>query len=674
MRNLMLVLALALPLPAADDPDAALLPEGTVLHVTVPSVADLAKKLRALPPAAILKDEEVVAFLKSLGPRFQKELGGQGGAELSDRLLAFPELYPGRATFAVLPPREGNARVVLVLRAAKEADARLSELPPFRSLGGRRTVEEVKGGRVVELRDHRNRFAFAELGTTAVLATDRALLEPFLTGKAPEKPLAASPRYVAARETCAGEFQVFVDLESALDSEPSARRDLAPILGTTRLQSLAGGLRLEAAAARDRMAFRWGGDGSGILRSLSDRPFARETASLAPPDALVFAGGNVDMPKLVGTLLDAATREGGADLDRWKRELEEKLGKESLRELSGHLGTEALFFATLPEGGVGGLIPDMAVLLEVRDAQKLQTAIRELVRSFSGAELAEVPFKGRRIFHLPIPGGSRIMQIGFAYTFLERHVAFGMTPLALKRLINRAEAGKGGLAEETAFQEALGKLPQGASGILYVNTKRTVEYIHGLVVPVLQMFGARDLPFDPALFPTAEAFSGPFRFTVGGFRPAQGRIESDFYSEGLSPLMGLLGGAAGGLTMGAVELARPDPWAQQLRHVHAASEAYRKAQGKPHEKMEDLVPHAPPEAWTWLWTSADNAGNRPILDFYAERKLAHPEKPAPDAILFHTQQRHFEGGRLVVLGDGSVLWLTEEEFAARAKQLEEGGK
>jgi len=391
---------------------------------------------------------------------------------------------------------------------------------------------------------------------------------------------------------------------------------------------------------------------------------------LAPPDALVFAGGNVDMPKLVGTLLDATTRDGDPEMDRWKKELEEKLGKVSLHELAGHLGNEAVFFATLPEGA-GGLIPDMAILLEVRDAQKLQTAIRELVRSISGEELAEVPYKERRIFNLPLRSGPRFVQIGFAYTFLERHVAFAMTPLALKRLINRAEAGKGGLAEEAAFQEALGKLPQGASGILYVNTKRTVEYVHGVVVPLMQMFGGRDLPFDPALFPTAEAFSGPFRFTVGGFRPSQGRLEADFYSEGLSPLMGLMGGTAAGLAIGAAQLARPDRWTEQMRHVYTAAEAFRKAQGKPHERMEDLVPHAPPEAWSWMWA---NAGNRTIVDFYAERKLARPEKPAADAILFHTQKGHFEGGRLVTLGDGRVQWLPEEEFEAAAKRLEEGGK
>jgi hypothetical protein len=686
---------------------AARLPRATLGYARVASLTRLAAEVRQQAPWRIWREEEVQTFWESVRERM---FSGPWADELSGAFESAQQLallFAGPVSLVVVSSgdREHAALVFEGCNAGKATDLLLDELargPLAGVLRGRPRIEQLGGLKVRTYPHPVSDIVAAASGTTMIFGDDKELVARLCGGEAApvdEPTLAETPAFReawAAAGTADPTVFVFIHTGSAVDALRAGDKAEAAAAGLDNVRGIGMSLWAEGGEVFDRVTLQTPGGRGGFLAGIAPGPTKAAASKAAPATTLFMSAIPVDLPALHA----AAQAVEGAGHTDLLRELEELLvGRLHLKlneDLLQPLGKEFTFLVILPSGGA--LIPEFALLAEVRNQAALEKNVDLLVTKGMEAELKETTFSGHKIRYVSQKGGHGFsLNVTLSYAFAGGYLVMGSHPNAVKRILNTMNGKAAALADDEAFAAAFARAEADGepAGLVYFNTKRTFEYLHGIATPILGLVGGREeLPFDPGSIPTAESVSKHLSVAVNALRLTKDALEIRSFSDGVSlSTISIYGFAAGAcLELRSIVQARTGSARQchsNLERIGAKIETYRKAKGTYPALAEEIWgEHL--EEWErgrseWLETCQAHAEAPdqqappppPLAEAAPEGRIASyayfPEEvslgakdgfPAGTMLLYERAPFH-RGCRIVLFAGGRTDWLPEDDFQKR---------
>lgn len=680
---------------------ASLVPEKTSLFVSFPSLRRAWEGFTTLPLYEAYQDEEVQGFLKTFGTDLDEILPGVR-IEFVKKLLDLPEIFDGEAAFALISEKEGAgdefewAFTLSWESESERAPVFVEEvlIPVLKSMipGGSKD-EEIQGRKVSIYQGPAHMLYIARVGRRMLFTGSEWSMNDLLRRlDGSSDSLAESDTFRSACAQCGASdasFLLFLNIGELMtreleEAKEEERKALAAA-GFDEIRSLAAGLTMKEGRADDKIWLDVPGVRKGMLDIFSDSPVDIELSRLAPENTLLFLAANVGIRDFYQTILaiDEASphsplREFRASAD----ELSQELGLRSFSDLVGQLGTEVFLFAALPKGG--GFFPELAAAVEVLEPDKLQTNLFALVRTLTGEDPNELSFKGRKIYYVPLESRN-ILDQSVCWCATDGYLLVGLHPTVLKGVIRRFDQSSRSLRKDAEFEAAWKKLPAGAPAVAYANSRHLFNYLYGLILPFATMLDD-EMPFDPAALPTAEAVEVYLSFGLSGLKPMEGGIRLQTDSDGYGPTSFVMYGLIAAFFFYPVEawneaVRRWPACGYQMETIFEGLEEFRRDRSRYPERLEEM---AVEENWRFSGLACPVAHNerseRPgykeergegLKDFVyivAVKGMEPPDSfPRDWMIVWDSEPRH-NGGRIVLLGSGQVIWLTEEAFQERWKE------
>ncbi len=205
----------------------------------------------------------------------------------------------------------------------------------------------------------------------------------------------------------------------------------------------------------------------------------------------------------------------------------------------------------------GGLIPDIALFVSLKDKARMEKAMDIMAKHFVGIarehhgelDVKETLFRGLRIRFFESPG----MPLAPAWAFGDNYMVFALNPQTIKN----AHVQKASIAGHAGFRALMRKVPPTASSATWLNTKDIVAWLYNTAVPVLQSmqgmankelgrYGARVNFHD---LPPVEVITKHLGGTMFYTAPEDGCLRMGYVSPFGSSLVAMaavaVGGAAG---------------------------------------------------------------------------------------------------------------------------------
>ncbi|MHC4943024.1 MAG: hypothetical protein ACYTG7_08400 [Planctomycetota bacterium] len=678
---------------------ASILPEDIYFLIRIPSLKNAWEGFQSLPLYKAYQDEEVKTFIESFGDGITELTPGLRPEQIAD-LLSLPDVFDGEAVFALIPRGTDEVDWVFSMACLEDTEkaTRYIEktLHPFLKslLSWGPVQEEMESTQVMRFFGPEHALFSANLDGRLVIADRREVMQKLLSRARDEKRPPSSHEILANTVKRAGakdvSFMFYFNLESLLNiGEPEmSKRELAELeaSGIDGLRSILAALRMSDGRANEVVRLDIPEEKRGFLRIFADSFVDADLARIAPDHTLCLAAGHFQIAELYRTILAMENASPGGPLEDWQTSADElavEVGLRSFSDLISQFGTEMILFAALPRGG--GLLPEAVGAIEVLEPDKLQTNLFGLIETMTGRKPSTVTYRNRQIHYFPSEGGSRFFDVSVCWCLTDGYLFLSLHPSVLKGLVRRLDQGTRTLKDDPDFSEAWKKLPENAVAVAYVNSERIFNYLYGLIMPIAAMTGG-DLPFDPAMMPTAEAISSHLSFGLSGVVKQEDGIIIKTESDGYGPTSILLYG----LTAAAFVIPF-ETWGNSINEwpscgytqqsIYEALEAYRQNnQAYPEELSEEL------REVTGIWVddgcNVERQGltrneldeRKPFQDFeyvISAMKIEPPETfPLDWMIVWDSEPRH-NNGRIILLGSGDVIWLPEEEFQ---KRFEEQGK
>jgi hypothetical protein len=206
------------------------------------------------------------------------------------------------------------------------------------------------------------------------------------------------------------------------------------------------------------------------------------------------------------------------------------LGVDVEKEVIAGLGGTMGAYASFPE--TGGLFPEVALALTVKDPQAFEAVFARLADGIAGAVNEEgdvlastrvLEYRGTRLhlFELQEAKGDDVVPFTPTWAILGDRLVLTLVPYAMKEIVaRRAETSKG-LADQEDFAALRAQLPDGASTFEYVDLQAAMNLVYDTGVPLLQTAVKPNvlpvpIPLDWAQLPTARTVRRHFR-SMGAF-------------------------------------------------------------------------------------------------------------------------------------------------------------
>jgi hypothetical protein len=396
---------------------------------------------------------------------------------------------------------------------AKEAVATIERIAAAASLASRHEEgdidEELR--RLVHRAEHRGvtyawadvgplRICVAPVGSMIVAATGEARLKDVLDRRADKAAdsLAADPRHLAMLASVPGSGTPTTQIALHVDRAIRKLQASYPQIGLFAQQMMTQlGLRdLESVTTVARVA----GEGVRACTAVVLAPAEKRGGlgrffekggpppslgglAYAPHESLYVTCGNVDVPGLHRTAMDI----GGFQLAMAVAvPLERDFGLKLKEDLCDLLGPEMTFLVAPNRG----LIPDVALICESRDAARLE---KNLVQLFSRmkwpAGQGVSTFKLRDVtVHAMALGHPKLGNVPVAPTFgvVDGRLVVAPYPLAFQRILAVKRGDRPSIETNPDFSKLRGVVPADAQGVSYLDLGRIFELFYDTFVPFAQ--------------------------------------------------------------------------------------------------------------------------------------------------------------------------------------------
>ncbi len=538
------------------------------------------------------------------------------------------------------------------------------------------------------------------------------------------RPLAASPSFKRVRAACGdlagGALFCYANLAAAkarLTDTPGLVQELEldPEMGA--FPRILGLDRVEGAG----LAFVPEGDGfreilfldapaglTGFFEALSLAPRGPwRSFGRLPEKCLAAAAAKIPWQALVKAAragVPHLSEEDRRDLQGDVTALQKEAGIRVEEDLLSALGEECAFSLGKPGAGLIP-IPPLTVLIEVKDAKKVEACLEKLAAyaAAEGAPYTKTPYAGWTLYNFGggrDPGGMGVMELGMLFqpTFVvtETHLAASTSPQALKSLLSAwKRPGFQGLAADERFKQVASKIPEGTVSATYMDLPEIVTLAYNTLLQftgLAQGFGGQNPGFNLNALPSSEVLT---RYLMGAVVATN--VARDCVAiEGWSPiglnllpldptLIGVWGTAAFVGSMQSCRQQKDFACRCNLSAFHMHWNSYGTTHGKFPARLSDLLKEKTSAHLSLFYCPLDEG--RPSVRRYLQGKEAvqwladHPASyayvrknataPGGDlssrVVVFEKMPRH-RGRRHVLFADGHIDLVEEEKFQRLAKE------
>ena len=328
--------------------------------------------------------------------------------------------------------------------------------------------------------------------------------------------------------------------------------DLLPVDAyVTRCQSYLSGDRFVNESVSSELA---------VLNGLGVAPVSRRAVEFLPPDTMAAWATSVRAEDLEPLLMELVATWLDSDVAEARRFLFEDAAIDARAELLEPLGAAAALYV-MPFAGP--TIPELGVIVEVEDRERLQAGLDKLfalVEERYGAELdmRGGKYRGQAVYSiqsrdsasswgLPDLGPANMLldmlKPGVSVAVMEDRVLISME----RRFVTREVKRVLGL-EEGAPMHALAAGGVACPEVSMIDWGAGLASLYEMVRTLAPMVGAGTLPFDPDSLPPTEALTRHFRpsvaWTIAGEHGRRAYAESSFGPESTLLVTALIGLAA----------------------------------------------------------------------------------------------------------------------------------
>ncbi len=506
---------------------AATLPAETLVYLEVDDLGGTELRMKESALGRIWAEPEVQQFVKGLSQSIGAGIGAARGgfdplAMFGLAMSDFEGIAVRQVGFAVVgmqferPPfvdavlsvefRGGGEKAQKIILAAKQAIETFVGIPFTESdLNGRKIHTAAPMG--IE-------FCFSAGQDRFLLTTGRARLEQCLAGPLPPShSLVASPRYTKIVERMGARRRALFCYFDAAQAIPLAMKAVRDHGGAKQADEASGVMKTLGLDAMEAIAFADIPDGAEMRTELAVTLSGRRGLfALAPPakvnhrfaryvpaDTMLYGAARQDLDAILRSVLalvDAFEPGSSGEFDALLARYNAALGVDLRQDLLRSLGEDWAAYVDVPQQG--GLIPDFAIFVSVKNREALERSLEALAKGIPAASalhgeraaaqapkvlLRECQFRGQRIRFVELSGPrGEPIPVAPSWAFVDDAVVFALFPQTIKHAL----AEKPSLAASPRMRGPIARLPASTSSCSLYDTTLLFTWIYNTVVPLAQ--------------------------------------------------------------------------------------------------------------------------------------------------------------------------------------------
>lgn len=525
------------PLAAAQSYDE-LLPDSTILYVSVENVTRTKQRFQETALSGLWNDPAMKAFMEKPlqswadAMRKQKEESGFNVSEVLD-------LVSGQAMLAIPGlDDKGEPRLVALVDIGKNADkvrelVKKAEETLLADGKVRRDEEEFAGVTLVRYsnededappRDGPDCWFVADNLFGA--ADDAEDLKRMLVrrGEATEGSLAAREAYLGTRRRfgARADFFAYFDVKNMIGAGSEAGQIdehdqlIMGALGILNVDAVAVQFAIEPHAYDMQLAIPLNGPKKGLLKLWDGTPGNLVPPRFIPADAVGAGVMMLDLNAIWAEAIKVANEiepGSGMMMDGFLQMARGNIGMD-VKAVLAALGDEIAYFARLPDPDrPGARIPTpgmgmmtlprlrFALAFSVRDKDTLDREMNNMVAAL-GEQVKELDYLGVKIRYFE--GGSGMMP---ALAVLPDRFVFALQLEDVKAILNRYGKDVKGIADRPEFARAMQGLPAQRTMVAFNDEARGLHESLTMMAGLLSgILGGGPAMLDPSLVPSVEVF------------------------------------------------------------------------------------------------------------------------------------------------------------------------
>ncbi|MFH1421365.1 MAG: DUF3352 domain-containing protein [Planctomycetota bacterium] len=365
------------------------------------------------------------------------------------------------------------------------------------------------------------------LGTRFFLGLNRKTFEGIVdryNSAVPQNSLESNENFKQIRNNCRAKgseiFFVYYDINTFMNSlKAILPPDQSGIFNDMGLLSMKGGgmaSYLDKEIVSDVFYTYVPGERKGFYKALSVEGTIDTKLYFPENEVIVLSSGLMNLDACWQYAMQEISKiaaQQGIELLSELKKFEENMGFSIDKDLLPGLSNNHSFYVAMPESG--GPFPEIAILLGVKDKQKLSDCINKVVAKL-GDITKRVMYEGCVINYIDIssllqtPQGTCPITPSFMVT--DKYLIFAGNPQTIKKIA--ANFSKD-LTPSGTIKELITNMPQNTTGLFYINLAKRSGYLYNTITPFLK--NVPGLEIDLGALPEAKTITKCFG-TITGYQ------------------------------------------------------------------------------------------------------------------------------------------------------------
>jgi hypothetical protein len=322
-----------------------------------------------------------------------------------------------------------------------------------------------------------------------VLGTDepKTVVQTIASGK--HARLTDSPLFkrLASFDKFETNSRAFVDLAAFVQMGSKRNKDVAKLLddlGLTGLRSLVMYSGFEERAERGLLELDMPGPRKGLLKLLTGKPFKLGDVPPLPSDAVSWSMTHFDAAAFYDAAYQTTEQivrlispDDAPKVKQFTGQANEFLGVDLRKDLLGSLGDKFAYYNSPADGP---FTLGQTVLFKVKDAEKLEAALEQIIKSLGNAAGKEVRIKKHDYRGVTLHE-VHVTQQGFifvpTYAIHKDWLIIAWYPQAVQAFVQRSKGQLAAWKPSPVVQDSLDKLPKEFLSISYGDPRPTVKQL-----------------------------------------------------------------------------------------------------------------------------------------------------------------------------------------------------
>jgi hypothetical protein len=310
---------------------------------------------------------------------------------------------------------------------------------------------------------------------------------------------------VAAFKKFETDSRAFVDVFDLVRMGARVRKEMPKLLddlGMMGLRNLVLYSGFEGRAARGLLEWDMPGPRKGLLTLLTGKPFQLGDVPPLPPDVVNWSMSNFDIAALYDIGYKAAEQivslVSPEDVPKVKesiKQVNDFLGVDLRKDLLGSLGER---FVSYTSPADGPLFFGQTLMFRVKDAEKLEGSLEQIIKNLGAASGKEIRIK-KRDYHGAVIREVYVQEKGFffvpTYTIQKDWLMLSLYPQPVQAFIQRSKGELTSWKPSEQTKTTLSKLPSEFVSITYSDPRPAVKQLMAIAPIIAGLVSS----FNPSL-------------------------------------------------------------------------------------------------------------------------------------------------------------------------------